>query len=101
MLIATSGQETWVVTPDACTEADITCQQRRGYLFNATESSTWEGKGIFELSDQRNLGYVGNGLYGFDVVATGWDGNGVTVNHSIVAGTSSEDFYIGKSYLTS
>jgi hypothetical protein len=59
-----------------------------------SDSSTWEEKGFFELSDQKNLGYAGNGSYGFDVVATGWDGNGITVNHSVVAGTSSEDFYI-------
>ncbi|ORX94933.1 aspartic peptidase domain-containing protein [Clohesyomyces aquaticus] len=97
LLIATSGQETWAITPDACAVTDSTCRNGRGYLFNISASTTWEKKGAYQLSDESNLGYVGNGSYGFDTILTGWEGqHGLTVNHSIVAGTKSQDFYLGQ-----
>lgn len=98
LLVATSGQELWAITSNACTREDTECNYDRGYPFNMSSSTTWEELGFFQLSDQSNLGYTGDGYYGFDSVRTGWsDDSVVAINRSIVAGTSSEDFYIGES----
>lgn len=97
VLIATSGQETWAVTPNACEESDFHCRASRGHLYNMSSSQSWEEKGFYELFDQRNLGYKGEGLYGLDIVRMGWPGSNeeVVVQNSVVAGTASPDFYLG------
>ncbi|KAF2834957.1 acid protease [Patellaria atrata CBS 101060] len=97
LLIATSGQETWVVAPEGCTQDDPQdCPDTRGLVFNDTESSTWEPNALWSLEDRNGLGYSGNGRYGFDTVALGWQGSGgPNVTHSIVAGIATKDFYLG------
>ncbi|KAF2842276.1 acid protease [Patellaria atrata CBS 101060] len=96
LLIATSGQETWTISTDSCNVTDSDCRNKRGYLFNPFSSDSWESNAMYELSDQSNLGYYGIGTYGFDEVGIGWTGSGgPKVNHSIIAATDSEDFYLG------
>ena len=58
-------------------------------------------KGIFLLNLEENLGYSGNGEYGYDTVALGWQGSGgPTLNQQLVAGIATKDFYLGTFGLT-
>ncbi|KAL9119079.1 MAG: hypothetical protein Q9187_004365 [Circinaria calcarea] len=62
------------------------------------KSATWQDQGLFQLPlySGRYLGYSGNADYGFDNVTLGWPGSGgPTLNHQVVTGFVSNDFYIG------
>lgn len=101
LLISTSGQETWAVTPDACEADDANCRNGRGHLYNMSSSSTWNQNDFFLLTDESNIGEGGQGLYGYDRLQTGWQGGGgVAVNRSIVAGSSTGP-YLGKCFMDS
>ena len=73
----------------------------RGGLFDHNQSSTWDqnnvtSNGTFHLALEENLGYTGNGLYGYDTIALGWQGsNGPSLDQQIVAGIATPDFYYG------
>ncbi|KAG0650599.1 hypothetical protein D0Z07_2577 [Hyphodiscus hymeniophilus] len=57
-------------------------------------------QGIFALSIETNLNYSGNGLYGYDTVALSYLGSSVpSLDHQVVAGIATEDFYMGKHML--
>ncbi|KAK4542912.1 hypothetical protein LTR36_006101 [Oleoguttula mirabilis] len=67
--------------------------------FANNESSTWDLIGLYTLDAQElQLGYSGNGLYGFDIVSL-IDGNGsdVVLNQTkqVVAGVVDLDFWLG------
>ncbi|KAL9586866.1 MAG: hypothetical protein Q9212_000610 [Teloschistes hypoglaucus] len=107
VLASTTVPETWVVSRRGCTSNDpATCGDSRGQLFAQDSSTTWSNVGDFELGVELNLrNYSGNqdsGNYGFDTLALGYQGSGgPTVDHSVVAGISTKDFYLGSIGLSS
>ena len=62
------SQETWVIGPGGC-DGTFTCEQKRGGLFNYTNSSSWQGLGPYELGFDTNLGISGGADYGYDEIA--------------------------------
>lgn len=102
VLVSTTGYQTWVVIPQGCPSQEPTgCAQLRGGLFNSNESTTWTqnnitSNGTFTLGLEENLGYTGNGLFGYDTVSLGWQGsNGPSLDRQIVAGIATPEFYMG------
>ncbi|KAL8916801.1 MAG: hypothetical protein Q9208_008340 [Pyrenodesmia sp. 3 TL-2023] len=54
------------------------------------------GTDIFKLGLEANLGYSGNGRYGHDTVALGWDGSdGPSLEHQVVGGIATKEYYLG------
>ncbi|KAF2456605.1 aspartic peptidase domain-containing protein, partial [Lineolata rhizophorae] len=98
LLIATSGQETWVVNSGACASAGseeetALCDRDRGFTFNVTNSESWSDNGDYVLEEESNLGYGGIGNYGFDVVTVGWEGSGgPKLDDQIVAAIMAEEW---------
>ena len=102
VLISTTGYQTWAVVPQGCPSAEpANCAQLRGGLLSVNDSSTWvqnnvSANGTLTLGLEENLGYTGNGLFGYDTVALGWQGsNGPSLDQQIVAGIADPDFYMG------
>jgi cbb3-type cytochrome oxidase subunit 3 len=119
VLISTAGQEIWIPNVDGCTSNDVSnCGDLRGVdsfagknssgfmsndvcspnsIFTSrhsrTKSSTWEYQDIYELGLDSNLGYTGNGVYGYDTA--GLDGYGPSLQHQIVAGIADKSFMFG------
>ena len=82
VMISTASYQTWAVVPQGCISSDpSSCGKLRGGEFNYNQSSTWTQNnvttnGTFTLGLELNLDYSGNGLYGYDTVALGWQGSG-------------------------
>ncbi|KAF2168426.1 hypothetical protein M409DRAFT_65418 [Zasmidium cellare ATCC 36951] len=110
VLPSTAGQELWIPVPDGCTSIspDDTgyCGYLRGALpvngvnssgFTTDDSSTWTSNGIFELNAQEeDLGYGGNGLYGFDTVVWGNSSDSPNLTQQVVAGIADPDWWLGQ-----
>ncbi|KAF2211723.1 hypothetical protein CERZMDRAFT_98156 [Cercospora zeae-maydis SCOH1-5] len=97
-LVSTASYQTWVVLPQGCEAAadQEACAESRGWIFHTNESSTWEEQGIYDLWIQKNLGYGGNAIYGYDAVGLGGQGEGgPTLLNTTVGGFAVEDFYLG------
>ncbi|MCJ1384348.1 hypothetical protein MMC17_007464 [Xylographa soralifera] len=96
VLISTTAPQPWVVVPAGCTQEDPqSCGSSRGGLFYSNESTTWDDAGLYALDTELNLGYNGNGDFGFDTITLGYPGSGVpVVEHQILAGIAAKDFYI-------
>ena len=98
VLVSTAVQETWAIAPAGCQYASDqgSCTTQRGYAFNTSESSSWSEIGTYSLWYERNLGYTGNGDFGFDTVAMGSTGDGLpSLDHQIVGATAWDDFWLG------
>ena len=102
VLISTAGHQTWVVLPQGCTVSDpINCASLRGGEFLTNQSTSWRSnnaseKGLFALGLETNLGYSGNGSYGYDTVGIGWQGSGgPSLNQQVVGGIATKEFYLG------
>ena len=102
IFISTAGYQTWVVLPQGCTAADpANCVALRGGEFSPSQSSTWvlnngSSQGYFELALETNLGYSGNGEFGYDTVTMGWQGSGgPSLQQQVVAGIATKEFYLG------
>lgn len=107
ILPSTSGQETWVLHPQGCTQDDpVDCPYQRGTLpfqgvnstgFRSNESSTWQDIGLYTLDAQEaQLGYGGNGLYGFDTVSLSNDSNPLSLGKQVVASIADKSYYLGE-----
>ena len=69
--------------------------QSNGFVSNG--SSTWVAKGIYQLDIETDLGYTGNGDFGFDIVGLGLENSGgLTLANQLVAGIATEDFFLGQ-----
>ena len=106
ILPATNIQETWVPLPEGCPSSNfISCTHLRGILpndvatqkgFQLNQSSTWVNKGIYNLLSEENLGYNGNGEYGFDTLRLGSPAlGGPSLDRQVIAGIVTDDFYLG------
>ena len=69
LFVSTASQETLVIGPGGCDEADTQCISTRGGLFYPDHSKTWDRQGDFPVGLDRQLGLDGNGVYGFDSIA--------------------------------
>jgi hypothetical protein len=79
------------------------CPQLRGGVFDPTSTTSWVGKGIYNLplSTESLWGYSGNGDFGFDTVTLGYPGGGgPTLNDTVIAGIATKDFLLGSLGLT-
>jgi len=101
-MVSTTGYQIWAVAPQGCPSSEpMDCAKLRGSVYNYNQSSTWvrnnvTSNGTFALGLEENLGYTGNGLFGYDTVALGWQGsNGPSLDQQIVAGIATPDFYLG------
>ncbi|KAI4089444.1 MAG: hypothetical protein L6R37_008038, partial [Teloschistes peruensis] len=96
VLISTTCPQPWAVDPLGCTPNDPpNCVSNRGNRFNTNASSTWQEKGLYELDQELNLGYTGNGNFGLDSLTLGYPGSGaITLDHQIVATIAAKDFYL-------
>ena len=101
-MISTAGSATWVVLPEGCpVDGPSNCGDLRGSLFKINASSTWSFNNYYELQLESNIGYTGSGGFGFDTVGIGWQGSGGPVlEHQVVAGIATEDFWLGLFGLT-
>jgi hypothetical protein len=111
VLISTASQQIWVINRQACisnvtdpSTGQITqynafnaeCESSRGFLFNTTTSESWQNKGFYQLWLEKNLGLVGNGLYGFDSVGLGLPGEqGPSVTNTTIGTLVTANFWLG------
>lgn len=100
LLPSTQVPESWIVLDVACTDQDpANCSDSRGGTFDFLESSSWENKSFYALEAEANLGYSredNRGFYAKELVQlTNPEGANTTVNHSVVAGIITPNFYLG------
>lgn len=97
VLISTAGNQAWAILPEGCTNSYLpNCADLRGSTFNPNTSSTWILNNYYDLHIESNLGIVENGEFGFERLGMGWKGsNGPILEHQIVAGISTNDFWLG------
>lgn len=102
VLPSTKGSQTWAVLPQGCISSDpANCTTARGGIYQPNSSSTWNQNqgasgGLFPLLLETNLDATGNGLYGYDTVALGGQGNnGPSLAQQVVAGIATKAFYLG------
>ncbi|KAL8950195.1 MAG: hypothetical protein Q9222_003758 [Ikaeria aurantiellina] len=100
LLPSTQVPESWVVLAEGCTTSDPkNCSVTRGNTFNYGASSTWDLQDTYSLQSEANLGYTtnsDNGAYGWDNLTLATiEGASVSMNHSVVAGIATKDFYLG------
>ena len=108
ILPATNLDETWVPIPAGCnqTGAPSDCGNLRGadafqvalsQGFNKNSSSTWVENGANNLlmEDNLDLGKSANGDYGFDTVELGNSPGGLSLEHQVVAGVATNNFWLG------
>lgn len=109
--VSTASQQIWAVNRQACisnvtdpSTGQITqynalnsdCESSRGYLYNTSTSDTWRRKGFFQLWIEKDLGLIGNGLYGFDSVGMGLAGEqGPSVVNTTIGTLVSANFWLG------
>ncbi|CAN9422457.1 unnamed protein product [Alternaria alternata] len=109
--VSTASQQIWAINRMACisnitdpTTGEITafnvfdseCELSRGFLFNSSNSETWEQKGFYQLWIEKYLGLVGNGLYGFDSVGLGRAGEmGPSVQNTTIGTLVTANFWLG------
>ncbi|KAE8446630.1 hypothetical protein EG329_011823 [Mollisiaceae sp. DMI_Dod_QoI] len=103
VLISTYATQTWAIAEEGCGSGDPTnCGKLRGGLYNYSASTSWVPNianlttQIYGLEIESNLGYSGNGRYGFDDINLGFQGsNGPTLKNQTVAGVATKDFFVG------
>lgn len=69
LLASTASRETIVIGAAGCDESDQQCITERGLLFDSKKSTSWEDQGGFPLGLDTQLGFDGDGVYGFDSIA--------------------------------
>ncbi|KAL8784329.1 MAG: hypothetical protein Q9213_004038 [Squamulea squamosa] len=98
VLISTTCPQPWAVDPLGCTPQDpVNCASNRGGFFNNNHSTTWQQQGFYELDQEQNLGYTGNGDFGLDSITLGYPGSGssaITVDNQLLATIAAKDFYV-------
>jgi len=97
VLISTAGNQAWAILPQGCANSYLSnCVDSRGGSFNPNASSSWIMNNYYDLHLESNLGIVDTGEFGFERLGIGWQGsNSPTLEHQIVAGISTNDFWLG------
>ncbi|KAL8641548.1 MAG: hypothetical protein Q9226_008619, partial [Calogaya cf. arnoldii] len=99
VLPSTQIPESWLVLDVACSDQPTNCSDTRGGTFAYQDSSSWANKSFFALGAEANLGYTekeNRGFFGWESVQlTSPEGANTKANHSVVAGISTTNFYLG------
>ena len=99
LIPSNSGNAIWPVLPQGCITGDpANCGDSRGYIFQPNASSTWNNTGLYGLvlTEEASLGYSGNADFGYDDLTLGRPGDGLpTLDHQVIEGIATKDFYIG------
>ncbi|KAH0834378.1 hypothetical protein AYO21_04179 [Fonsecaea monophora] len=88
---STLSQETWVVGPAGCDGTSI-CENKRGGLFSANESSSFNARGFFELNFNPELGGTGYGYYGLDTLSLN---DAISVPDQIISVVNATEYWVG------
>ncbi|RAL63950.1 hypothetical protein DID88_003138 [Monilinia fructigena] len=95
----TLSEEIWGVGPYGCEDDSSTCPTSRGWIFNASQSSTWRSLYYWDHTASWNLG-TGNALdwppsgdFGLDHLAFGPDGP--TIPKATVAMINDTEYWVG------
>ncbi|KAF2469283.1 acid protease, partial [Lindgomyces ingoldianus] len=108
VLPATNGQNTWVPIADDCQNLNTTnCGASRGVFpfhnaqspgFQTNLSLTWKPIGLFELGQNSNLGFTGNGLSGYDIVGfvSDNDSSATYIDQQPVTAYATPNFWLGQ-----
>ena len=91
LFVSTASQETWVIGSGGC-DGTTECLTKRGGVFQSNESSTWDGQGPFVLGLDPQLGFDGNGIYGFDNISLS---DSVSVPSQVVGVINTTDYWLG------
>ena len=91
LFVSTASQETWVVGNGGC-DGTTECLSKRGGVFQANESSTWVNQGPFVLGLDSQLGFGGNGVYGFDNISLS---DSVSVPSQVVGVINTTEYWLG------
>ena len=95
VLISTTATTPWFVLPQGCTSRDSSgCPNDRGGIYDPAKSTSWQAKGNYTLEYEENLGYTGNGQYGFETITLGIEGSSPNLTNQLITGIASKDFYI-------
>ena len=97
-LVSTLTPETWVILPQGCGKNSANdCSNNRGGVFNPLASKSWQDQRTWSLSAELNLGYDANngGNYGYDTLGVATTTGDVSLDHQVVAGITTNDFYLG------
>lgn len=71
------------------------CTEARGGVYDGTKSSSWNRKDLYGVGDESNLGYKGDGTYGYDMIEIQAKGANVSINHQVIAAIEAKNFYVG------
>lgn len=91
VFVSTASQETWVVGSGGC-DGTQKCRTERGGIFESNASSTWEDQGPFTLGLDPQLGFDGDGIYGFDSLALS---DQISVPCQVVGVINTTDYWLG------
>ena len=91
LFVSTASQETWVVGNGGC-DGTTECLTKRGGVFHSNESSTWDNQGPFLLGLDPQLGFIGDGIYGFDNISLS---DSVSVPSQVVGVINTTDYWLG------
>ncbi|KAF2110264.1 aspartic peptidase domain-containing protein [Lophiotrema nucula] len=105
---STQGQTLYVPIDQDCRRLNVTnCGGTRGVEvfaqrpsdgFQKNESSTWNELGIYRVGLDTNLGFTGNGYFGYDTVGTGTAGSTDTpvLEHQAISAYATPDLWLGQ-----
>ncbi|TVY37037.1 hypothetical protein LSUB1_G006190, partial [Lachnellula subtilissima] len=103
VMVSTASNQPLVVLPEGCNTTDPSnCPNSRGALFQINGSSSYyvpswihnnSPEGIFSLGIDTNLGYSGNGAYGYDNVSLA--DSLPALGDQVVGGITTKDFFLG------
>ena len=91
VFVSTASQETWVVGTGGCDGTDI-CSRDRGGIFSSANSTTWSEQGVSDLGLDPDLGFGGNGTYGFDSISLN---DKISTPAQIVAVINTTEYWVG------
>jgi hypothetical protein len=108
VLPATNSPHIYIPVADDCQRINRTdCGELRGVStfgnrpspgFQSNASSTWDLIGLYEIGVNRDLGYTGNGISGYDTVALGKNSTSeaVSLEKQVVTAYATPDLWIGQ-----
>ena len=91
LFVSTASQETWVIGSGGC-DGTAECLAKRGGIFQSNASRTWAEQGPFGLGLDTQLGFSGDGIYGFDNISLSDD---ISVPSQIVGVINSTSYWLG------
>ena len=74
-------------------ESAYRCMDKRGGLFNLTQSTTWQREGLYLLGLDNQLGFNGSGDYGLDTLTFGT--SEVSLQKSIIGSINTTEYITG------